>query len=98
MAVARVTAERCWITAAIVIILMHAHPAFAARESAEHSRSRSAQARQKKPASRSAASESIIVTAARSRLPATSLPLNYQVIGGTDLRRDIALYGSMIDA
>src|SRR3954447_8783637 len=77
---------------------MHAHPAFAAREPAEHSRTRSAQARQKKPASRSAASETIIVTAARSTLPATSLPLNYQVIGGADLRRDVALYGSMVDA
>src|SRR4051794_23715344 len=77
---------------------MHAHPAFAARQSAEQSGTGLAQGRQKKPASTSAASETIIVTAARSSLPATSLPLNYQVIGGTDPRRAVASYGSMVDA
>src|SRR3954454_12344604 len=82
----------------MVIVFMHAQPAFAAHEPAEHSSTGSAQGRQKKPASRSAASETIIVTAARSSLPATSLPLNYEVIGGTDLRRAVALYGSMVDA
>src|SRR3954469_8537289 len=82
----------------MVIVFMHAQPAFAAREPAEHSSTGSAQGRQKKPASRSAASETIIVTAARSSLPATSLPLNYEVIGGAHLRRAVAPYGSMVDA
>jgi len=82
----------------MAIILMQPYPALAAREPAEHSRAASGRGRKNEPASRSAASEAIIVTAARSSLPATSLPLNYQVIGGTDLRRDVALYGSMVDA
>jgi iron complex outermembrane receptor protein len=82
----------------MAIILTHTHPAFAAHEPAKPSRTGSPQSGQKKPASRPATSETIIVTAARSSLPATSLPLNYQVIGGTDLRRAVALYGSMVDA
>ena len=86
------------ITAASVIILIQPSGASAAREPAGHSRTASAQGRHKKPQSRSEASDTIIVTAARSSLPATSLPLNYQIIGGTELRRDVALYGSMVDA
>jgi iron complex outermembrane receptor protein len=82
----------------MIFILIQPHSAFAAREPDKASKGTSAKGKQEKPTSKAAAPESIIVTAARSNLPATSLPINYQVIGGTDLRRDVALYGSIIDA
>jgi iron complex outermembrane receptor protein len=82
----------------MIFIFIQSHSAFAAREPPEASKGTSAQGKQEKPTSKAAAPETIVVTAARSNLPATSLPLNYQVIGGTDLRRDVAVYGSIIDA
>jgi len=81
----------------MIFIFIQPHSAFAARELHQASKSASAEGKQEKPTSK-AAPESIVVTAARSNLPASSLPLNYQVIGGTDLRRDIAVYGSIVDA
>ncbi|MFL6777178.1 MAG: TonB-dependent receptor [Sphingomicrobium sp.] len=82
----------------MVSIVIQPTSAFAAREPPEASKGTSAQGKQEKPTSKAAVPETIVVTAARSNLPATSLPLNYQIIGGSDLRRDVAVYGSIIDA
>jgi len=96
VAVARVRANRSWITAALILI--QPTSAFAAPDPPKAPKAASARRKQEKPTSKATASEAIIVITARSGLPATSLPLNYQVIGGTELRRDVALYGSMVDA
>jgi iron complex outermembrane recepter protein len=42
--------------------------------------------------------DQIVITGARSRLPATALPLTYDVLGGEALKQDVATYGSAIDA
>lgn len=44
------------------------------------------------------AGEEIVVTSTRSILPATALPLTVDVLGGEDLREQIAVSGSIIDA
>src|SRR3954454_14737078 len=82
----------------MIFMFIQPHSAFGAREPHKAPKGTSAEGKQEKPTSKAAAPETIIVTAARSNLPATSLPLNYQIIGGTDLRRDVAVYGSIIDA
>lgn len=40
----------------------------------------------------------IIITGARTRLPATALPLTYDVLGGEAFREQVAVSGSVIDA
>jgi iron complex outermembrane receptor protein len=40
----------------------------------------------------------IVITGARTRLPATALPITYDVLGGEKLKQDAATYGSTIDA
>ena len=50
---------------------------------------------QPQPESQAAA---IVVTSTRSILPATALPLTVDVLGGDDLREQIAVSGSIIDA
>ena len=40
----------------------------------------------------------IVITGARTRLPATALPLTYDVLGGEDFREQVAVSGSVIDA
>jgi iron complex outermembrane receptor protein len=42
--------------------------------------------------------ELIVITGARTRLPATALPLTYDVLGGEELKQDVATYGSTVDA
>ena len=49
-------------------------------------------------ASSDATEEAIVVTTTRSILPATALPLTVDVLGGEDLREQIAVSGSVIDA
>lgn len=44
------------------------------------------------------ADSEIVITGARTRLPATALPITYDVLGGQELRQDIATYGSTVDA
>jgi iron complex outermembrane recepter protein len=44
------------------------------------------------------ASRDIVITGARTRLPATALPLTYDVLGGEDFREQVAVWGSVIDA
>ena len=82
----------------MLFIFIHPQSAFAARGPNKAAKATSAKGKQEKPASKAAAPEGIVVTAARSNLPVTSMPLNYRVIGGTDLRRDVAAYGSIIEA
>lgn len=96
LAVERIRAKRAWIIAAMTFFVVQPQRAFAALEPSDAPTAKSAKGGQEKPTSRD--SETIIVTAARSNLPATSLPLSYQVISGTDLRRDVAAYGSIVDA
>ena len=43
-------------------------------------------------------SDLIVITGARTRLPATALPLTYDVIGGEDFDEQVAVSGSVIDA
>jgi iron complex outermembrane receptor protein len=50
------------------------------------------------PASTADANGDIVITGARTRLPATALPLTYDVLGGEELKQDVATYGSTIDA
>lgn len=45
-----------------------------------------------------AASEAIVITGARTRLPATALPLTVDVLGGGELSQEVAIAGSVIDA
>lgn len=45
-----------------------------------------------------AESQRIVITGARTRLPATALPLTYDVLGGEELKQDVATYGSTVDA
>ena len=40
----------------------------------------------------------IVITGARTRLPATALPLTYDVLGGEAFREQVAVSGSVIDA
>jgi iron complex outermembrane receptor protein len=42
--------------------------------------------------------EAIVVTAARTELPASALPLTIDVLGGEDLRDQVAVSGSVVDA
>jgi iron complex outermembrane receptor protein len=40
----------------------------------------------------------IVITGARTRLPATALPMTYDVLGGEDFKEQVAVSGSVIDA
>ena len=42
--------------------------------------------------------ESIVITGARTRLPATALPLTFDVLGGEELKQQLAVSGSVIEA
>src|SRR5687767_5468913 len=42
--------------------------------------------------------DEIVVTSTRSILPATALPLTVDVLGGEDLREQVAVSGSVVDA
>lgn len=64
------------------------HPARAAHESSSPAEGRGAGSER----------SDIVITGARTRLPATALPLTYDVIGGEDLREQVANSGSVIDA
>lgn len=44
------------------------------------------------------ASADIVITGARTRLPATALPLTYDVLGGEEFEEQVATSGSVIDA
>ena len=45
-----------------------------------------------------ASAREIVITGARTRLPATALPLTYDVLGGEAFKEQVALSGSVIDA
>ena len=51
-----------------------------------------------KSTTKTAERDGIIITGARTRLPATALPLTYDVLGGKDLQEQVSVSGSVVDA
>ena len=79
--------------ASAAIILFAPGPLFAASQEAP-----AAGAPAAGPDESEAATDEIVVTGARTRLPITALPLTVDVVGGKDLTDQVAVSGSVIDA